>query len=307
MLGLAVGPSLAQPDSPTAPKPVEKSIEGVIVTAPKIPPEKIVHDFVASYTAPSPASGKVARWHGGVCPRVTGLPVSWNNSIAARVREIALSAGVPKAPEKCRPNIDIVFTQNPQGLLDEVRAAKPWMLGYHDAAREKDIATVRHAIQSWYMTQTVDANGGVFTDDKLRPEGFYLQVRTSSAPVGNTFQFPDAHVESWSGSRLGDERRSELMYVLVVVDLAKVDGIKLSAVNDDVAMLSLAQTASFEVCQPFASITNLTAPGCGFKTDMLSAIDLAYLRALYKIDFRDSLIEQRGDLAFEMKKSLGAP
>jgi len=309
MLGLAVGSSLAQPDSPTAPGPVAKSIEGVIVTAPKIPSEKTMHDFVVSYTAPSPASGKVARWHAGVCPGVAGLPVSWNNSIAARVREIASLAGAPVASEKCRPNIDIVFTRNPQGLLDEVRAAKPWLLGYHDAAREKQIATVSHAIQSWYMTQTVDAKGGVFTDDKLRSEGFYLKARTSSAPVGNTFQFPNAHVESWSGSRLGDERRSELMHVLVVVDLAKVDGIKLSAIADDVTMLSLAQTASFEVCQPFASITNLTASGCEaqFKTDALSAIDLAYLQALYRIDLRDSLIEQRGDLAFEMKKSLGGP
>ena len=301
-MGLAAGPCLAQPDSSAANKPVE----GVIVTAPKIPPEKILRDFVVSYTAPSLASGKVARWHDGVCPGVIGLPESWNGSVAARVRAIATQAGAPVAALKCHPNIDIVFTQNPQALLDDVRAKKSWFLGYHDLAREKDLATVRHAVQSWYMTQTVDSRGGVYTDDKLHAEGFYLQVRTSSAPVGNTFQFPNAHIETWSGGRLGDERRSELMHVLVVVDLAKVDGIKLSAVTDEVAMLALAQTRVFEVCQPFASITNLTAPDCAARTDQLSPSDQAYLKALYRIDLRDSLIEQQGDLALAMKKNLAA-
>jgi hypothetical protein len=283
--------------------------ESVIVSETKAPPDEILHDFILSYTAPSPASGKVARWHAGVCPGVTGLPPGWDKSVTARVREVASLAGTPVGAEKCSPNIDIVFTKNPQTLLDEVRATKSWLLGYHDAAQEKRLSTVSHAVQVWYMTQTVDSQGGVFTDDKLHPEGIYLQVRTSSAPVGNTLQFPNAHVEYWSGSRLGDERRSELMHVLVVVDLAKVDGIKLSAVADNVAMLSLAQTSAFEVCQPLTSISNLTTPGCDarLKTDKLSASDLAYLHALYSIDLRDSLIQQQGEIAFEMKKSLGAP
>ena len=284
-------------------------IESVTVSETKAPPDKILHDFILSYTAPSPASGKVARWHAGVCPGVTGLPPGWDKSVTARVREVASLTGAPVGAEKCSPNIDIVFTKNPQMLLDEVRATKSWLLGYHDAAQEKQLSTVSHAVQAWYMTQTVDSQGGVFTDDKLHPEGIYLQVRTSSAPVGNTLQFPNAHVEYWSGSRLGDERRSELMHVLVVVDLAKVDGIKLSAVADNVAMLSLAQTSAFEVCQPLTSISNLTTRGCDarLKTDTVSAGDLAYLHALYSIDLRDSLIQQQGEIAFEMKKSLGAP
>ena len=295
---LAFGSSLAQPLAPEVPKPTEN----VTVTAPKIPPEKVLRDFVVSYTAPSPASGKVARWHDGVCPGVAGLPESWNKSITARVREVARQAGAPVADVNCHPNIDIVFTRNPQTLLDEVRAKKSWFLGYHDLAREKQLATVRHAIQAWYMTQTVGARGDVYTDDKLHGDGITL-----TGGKNNSFQFPNAHVESWNGSRLVDDRRSELAHVLVVVDLAKVDGIKLSAVADDVAMLSLAQTASFEVCQPIPSIANLTTPGCAFKTETLSANDRAYLHALYKIQIRASLVGQWGDLAYEMKKSLGEP
>jgi hypothetical protein len=272
------------------------STEHVTVTSDKMPPEKAVHDFIGSYTAPSPTLAKVTRWHAGVCPGVTGLPASWNSSVAARLRAIAAEAGAPVGKEGCRINIDIVFTKNPQVLLDGVRETKPFFLGYHDAAQEKQLATVSHAVQAWYMTQTVDARGGIYTDDKLHPEGIYL----------GPFHFPNAHVEQWNGSRLGDGRRSELMHALIVGDLDKVNGIKLSALADDVAMLALAQTAAFEVCQPVVSITNLTAPACdALKTDALSNSDQAYLHALYAIDPNDSLIQQRGEIAFEMKKSVG--
>jgi len=307
LMGLSLASAVSAQSVSQVPHPAPT--ESVIVSETKTPLDKIQHDFIFSYTAPSPASGKVARWHAGVCPGVTGLPPSWDKSVTARVREVASLAGAPVAPEKCRPNIDIIFTKSPQTLLDEVRATKSWLLGYHDAAQEKQLSTVSHAVQAWYLTQTVDSRGGVFIDDKLHPEGIDIQVRTSSAPTGNTLQFPSAHVEYWNGSHLGDERRSELMHVLVVVDLAKVDGIQLSAVADNVAMLSLAQTSAFDVCQPLTSIANLTTPGCDarLKTDKVSASDLAYLHAFYSIDLRNSLTQQQGELAFKMKKSLGAP
>jgi hypothetical protein len=278
--------------------------ENVTVTGSRVPPDQILHDFIASYTAPSPASGKVARWHDGICPGVAGVPASWQKSVTARVREIAKQVGTPVAPDNCRPNIDIVFTKNPQALLNDVRAKKPYLLGYHDAAQEKRLATVSHALQSWYLTQTVDSQGGTFIDDKLKPPGDLTFTSGS-----NSFTFPNAHVEYWSGSHLGDERRSELIHVLVVVDLTKVNGVHLSAVEDEVAMLSLAQTAAFDVCQPIPSIANLTAPGCDvrLKPGNISTSDWAYLHALYSIAPTDSLIQQQGKIAFEMKKSLSGP
>ena len=274
------------------------STEHVTVTESRTPLERKLHDFIASYTAPSLTLAKVTRWHAGVCPGVTGLPASWNSSVAARLREVASAAGAPVAKEGCRINIDIIFTKNPQLLLDGIRAKKSFLLGYHDLANEEKLARVIHPVQAWYMTQTVDAQGGIYTDDKLHPEGLNV----------GSIQAPNAHIEYWNGSRLGDARRSELMHAMVVVDLDKVTGIKLFALTDVVAMLALAQTAAFDVCQPVVSIANLTAPcDAALKTDTLSNSDQAYLHALYAIDPNDSLIQQRGKIAYEMKKSLGAP
>jgi hypothetical protein len=304
LLGLSLA-STAMAQEVSSPSHLAAPTENVTVDESKRAQDQILHDFIKSFTAPSPASGKVARWHGGICPGVVGLPASWNKSVMARVREIAALASARLAVESCRPNIDIVFTRNPQALLDDVRAKKSFLLGFHDAVQEKQLATVSHAVQSWYLTQTVDSQGDTFIDDKLHPQGdLYL-----NNPQGIAFQFPNAHVEYWNGNHLGDERRSELLHVLVVVDLAKVDGVRLSAVADEVAMLSLAQTATFEVCQPIASIANLTAPGCDarLKTDKISTSDLAYLHALYSIDPHDLLVQQQSKIAYEMKKSLGEP
>jgi hypothetical protein len=288
VLGLA---SSAQAQEPAP------ATEHVTVTSGKMPPEKALHDFISSYTASSPTLAKVTRWHAGVCPGITGLPPSWNSFVAGRLCTVASAVGAPVAGEGCRINIDIVFTKNPQALLDGVRETKPFLLGYHDVAREKQLATVSHAVQAWYMTQTVDSRGGIYTDDKLHSDGISL---------GRSY-FPNAHVEQWSGNHLADERRSELMHALIVVDLDKVNGVRLSAVTDNVAMLALAQTAAFDVCQPVVSIANLTAPcDAALKADALSSSDQAYLHALYAVDPNASLIQQRGKIAYEMKKSYGA-
>lgn len=301
LLGLCLASASSAQE--VSPRPTDQP-ESVTVTGSKVPPDRILQDFVTSYTAPSPASGKVARWHGGIWPRrcrsaceLAKIPDGTPARNSGPGRHAGRAGGLQAQHRHC-------LHQDPQALLDDVRAKKPFLLGYHDAAQEKHLAAVSHALQSWYVTQTVDSQGGVFIDDKLKPPG-----DLTFTGGGNPVTFPNAHVEYWSGSHLGDERRSELIHVLVVADLAKVNGVRLSAVEDEVAMLSLAQTAAFDVCQPMPSITNLTAPGCDarLKPDRISAGDLAYLHALYSIAPTDSLIQQQGKIAFEMKKSLGGP
>lgn len=274
--------------------------ENVTVTGAKVPPDQLLHDFVVSYTATSPASGKIARWRAGVCPIATGLPVNWSKMIVARVLEVAKEAGAPVGADGCRPNIDIVFTKNPQVLLDGLRGKKSILLGYHDLVNEKKLATMTHPVQAWYMTQTVDAKGSVNIDDKLHRQGITLY----SGGLGNSFEFPNAHVEQWYGSHLADGRRSELGHAVIVADLDRIEGANLAAMADYIAMLALAQTGSFEACQPVPSVTNLLSPSCDLKTAKASDSDMAYLHALYTTDPRASPIEQRGDIAFAMKKAL---
>jgi hypothetical protein len=277
--------------------------EKVIVSAPKLVPDAVLHDFIQAYTAPSPASGKVARWKDGICPIVTGLPPAANKLVTERVRQVAGMVGAPVGAARfCKPNIDIVFTFKPQLLLDEVRTKTPVLLGYHDVSQEKALATVIHPVQAWYTTQTVDVYGTTYVDDRLSNHGGY---RTATQ-YGVVF-VPDARVEHTTGTRLMDNGlSSELYHVIIVIDLAKVDGRTIGALADYAAMLSLAQTQTFEICQPVASITNLVSPGCAaaVKTNDITDNDLAYLHGLYSIDSHSSFLQQRDDIAYQMKKGL---
>jgi hypothetical protein len=278
--------------------------ESVTVNGTKLAPKEKLRDFILGYTAPAGVGGKMARWKYGVCPVVAGLPEAYTKFITARVRQVAGMVGAPVADaQSCKTNIDIVFTLKPQVLLDDVRKKHRVFLGYHDAAEELHLATVTHPVQAWYTTQTVDLNGSTYIDDKLRNHGgFYIMV-----PRGPSYEqifIPDARVASVTGSHLGDGISSELYHVIITVDLTKVQGQTVGALADYVAMLSLAQTQSFEACAPIASITNLVSHGCdaAVTTSEISANDLAYLQGLYRIDPRASFAHQQGEIAMQMSK-----
>ena len=272
----------------------------MIVTAPGAVPEQAARDFVKSFTGVSRASGKIARWRTGICPVVTGLPPSGLKLVSERVREVAAQVGAPVGAPSCKPNIDIVFTLNPQVLLDGIRTKNRVLLGYHDAAQEKELATVRHPVQAWYVTQSVDLKGTTYIDDKLTDHGgFYIQV----APGSYVF-VPDARVTNVTGDHLSDGVSSELYHAVIVIDLAKVNGLTVGALADYAAMLALAQTQSFESCVPVASITNLVSPDCAMtvKTGAMSGADLAYLQGLYSIDPRASVLHQKSGIASALQK-----
>jgi hypothetical protein len=275
--------------------------ENVTVNAAKPAPEEKMRDFVRSYTARAPVNGKMARWRAGVCPIVTGLPKTADNFVTAHVRQVAGTVGAPVGEASCKPNIDIVFTLHPQVLLDSVRQRNHVLLGYHDRAGEARLATVTHPVQAWYTTQTVDLQGDATIDERLSGNGGYT-IAGAFGPL-NVSDAPAVHV---TGSHLDDGLSSELYHVIVIVDLARVQGQSVGALADYAAMLALAQTQSFEACAPVASITNLVSQGCAaeVKTEALTVNDLGYLQGLYRIDPRASFAHQQGDIAYQMQKEL---
>ena len=278
--------------------------ESVTVNGQKLAPEDKLQDFVRSYAAHSGFAAKMARWKAGICPIVAGLPEAHSKFVIERVRQVANQVGAPVAAAGCKSNIDIVFTLHPQVLLDGIRKKNRVLLGYHEAGEEEQLATVSHPVQAWYTTQTVDLQGSTSIDDKLRNHGgFYID--SPMGPLYPQIFVPDAPAVHVTGSHLGDGLASELFHVVITIDLARVQGQTVGALADYVAMLSLAQTLSFEACAPVLSITNLVSQGCddGLKAESVTANDLAYLQALYRIDPRGSFAQQEGDLAYQIQNA----
>ncbi len=259
-----------------APIPTEE----ITVTSTRL--RTVVRNFVDVATMPSPL-GAVSRWKTKLCPHTTGMSPSFTKFVDARIRAIAREYGAPvNLDEKCAPNLQIIFTERPQEMLDTIRTKLPALLGYHYAAQAKELATVEHPIQGWYATGTRDRMGQLIPD--------------------NPYGFATTTVE---GSRIKTGFRAEFLAVTIVVDLVRVENQEIGAIADHAAMLALAQARAFETCRPVPSITNMFL-NCGDNVaTALTKYDAAYLKALYHITDRDTPAQLlKGDIAYLMREYL---
>ena len=300
--GLALSASAQEPQAPQtaqqqAAATPENAVENVIVTEPRLRSEKALNNFVVAHAAPTPFLGKIARWKTGSCPITVGLPPELNLYVTQRILRVALAAGAPLSPsEPCRPNIAVLATPEPQKVLDFVRAKRPALLGFHYRAQTERIATMKLAVQAWYSTATEDFYGMVYGDMPRNDLGFGVM-----SPLG------EAGVYHASGSRLGDGLKSEFTAAIILVDINKILGQEIGPISDYIAMLAISQGQSYDVCQSVPTITNLMAPNCdaNMKPAAITDVDMTYLRGLYRMRPDGSYMQQRGSIAFEMKKDLG--
>jgi hypothetical protein len=303
---LAVAPALAQPIPTAAPT------ENVTVTGTKS--RQVVDSFVASFAAPTHMTGKIARWEGGgTCPVTVGQRPAVAAYVSQRVREIATAVGAPvKSSDTCTPNIEIVFTRTPQELLDNVRQHDADYLGYAESSAEREkLAQVTRPIQAWYTTQTKDLRGiGSVDSGRSRGAGASMSNFTYAPRAGcrgtnpAPIQLGDAKFTAVTGNRVSDGMRSALYHVLIVVDPGKLKDYEIGPLADYIAMLSLTQLNSLDVCQQLPSVVNILAPGCERKPNGITEDDLAYLRALYKMSPEKSLVVQRNEIADRMTETM---
>lgn len=250
---------------PTAP------LEEIVVTAKRIREFVRTRNFVRNYTAPSDFLDQISRWHEPLCVHVEGLAPAFNAFVGKRVRSLAAEVGAPKAKdEPCKINLDVVFSDHPQEMLDYISKKRPELLGPHYPALRKKLATVSHPVQAWYATATRDFRGRQEVDSYDDWWGG-LDVDGTGAPV---YVVPGSHLRSGL--------TSEFAAVTIVADKAKVQDWEIGTISDYIAMMALARAKTPDKCQQVPSITNVLE-NCsdGVRATSLSPFDMAYLKALY--------------------------
>lgn len=286
LAALAAAPAQSADPAPQRSAPLPKVvippvIDEIVVTGSRL--QRVVRTFIDMATMPSPI-GQVSRWKVAICPKTTGMRPAFTDFVTKRIRAIGREIGAPVNPnESCSPNLQIIFTEHPQEMLDTIRTKIPELLGYHYAPQAKELATVKNPIQGWYATGSRDRNGQLMVD--------------------NPYGFNTATVE---GSRIRTGLRSEFVGVTVVVDLVVVENQEIGAISDHVAMLAFSQAKAFERCREVPSVTNMLLD-CDpeLKAVALTPYDRAYLKALYAINDRDTARNLlNGDIAFIMRKFL---
>lgn len=267
--------------------------EDVTVTGTKS--RDVLRGFVQSFATPARITGKLARWESGICPLTLGLRPEAIAFINTRLKETAARVGAPVDTRAgCKPNIEIVFTTTPQGLMDWVREKHPDFLGYHDNSLQADrLASVTHPIQAWYTTATKDINGYVKVDNP----------RTIGLGDSDDFAFA-LGMGNVAGSRLADGRSSGFHHVIIAIDPNKMAHYEMGSLADYIAMLALTQLTSLDTCQQLPSIVNLLAKGCARKSSALTENDTAYLQGLYRMRGDMNLAIQKGQVSYQMEQEL---
>ena len=306
--------SVASARAQVAVTQTKPTTENVTVTGTKVTDDAI-SKFVGALTVPTHAADKLARWQHGVCPLVVGVRPEVGTVIVKKIREVAAEVGAPvNTSDTCPNNIEVIFTTEPQALLDDVRVMHPNLLGYFDnSAQAEKLATMRLPIQSWYITATVDRHGQSQVDG-ARKGGVTITMILPPAGIGGpsttpsfvTLDLPDATSAAATDGRLGDGMSSAISNVVIVADTSKLLNHDVYALAGYIAMLALSQVQSPESCQNLPTILNLLVPDCSRAAGALTATDMAYLRALYKITPTVKVSGQRDEMVYQMNKALGA-
>jgi hypothetical protein len=272
--------ALAQPASaPPASAPASSAVGGLTIEGHRSErPQSFssaVSGFVRSHAHDSPI-GNLSRWMAPVCPVTLGLSPAMDDFVTQRIGEVA---GQVKAPhgDGCRDsNVLVVFTPEPQKLIERVRATRPEALGYHYISQEKALATFHGPVEAWHVTGT-QAWSGPLSLDEADPPCMAAQCQGRGYFAG-------------SNSRLSNLQSNAFIYVLVVVDTAQVDGQAIGTVADEIAALALSDPGLRRGCSPLPSVLDALDSTCTESAPALTAYDTAFLKALYASD-PENLVE----------------
>ena len=306
-LSLALASLWFVPIAAAQDKDAGTTVSSVVVTAPRSP--KVVQArsgaFVQSYAAvPNPEIGQIGRWHDPVCVQVIGLAQADQAAIIkARIEGVAWAVGLPAARAGCRANVEIVFTSEPQRVMDVVALRREYLLGYDHLSERDRLKAVTRPIQAWYVTAT-------------RGEGTGSAVMALTAGLGKYSPsqvdvIDDPHIQPPNGcadSRIATTcLQSSLHNVFVVADSKALEGKDLGLVADYMVMPVLSQPRTLDGCGALPSVLDLFAkPDCADRDapDGLTPADAAYLTALYTADLRARKGGEQTDVAARMARIL---
>jgi hypothetical protein len=334
LLGLALSlyvlalPQLATAASTTAPSNQFDAANGqplpevtVIGKMDKHTLNRVINQFIDSHAEPSPVISQIGRWREELCPKVTGLQDPYRDFVSNGIIKLAKSVGAPTRlnPAKCNANIDVVFTPDPQALLDGITQKYRSLLGYYPIADIKQATSFTHPIQAWYVTGSRTLNGflplkmgaghgppSVGCCGEAGPpqppsaiQPFVVGMQIDSVETAGT-SGEGMGPTGTAGSRLSHGLRSEFVHVLIIVDAKTVAKYPLQTISDYVALLALTHIASLDNCSQLPSILNVFGKDCAAPPVAFTASDAAYLKSLYGADLDTNLNIEKGDLRQRM-------
>ena len=274
IMALVAGPVSAQtqgqtqaqpPSAAPIPATAPSAVHGpdIVVTGQRPSTKAEIRRLTRQVMVVGDAAEAVARFDQPVCPDAVGMPRAFDDRVARRIAEDARDAGIAVGKDGCHPNITIVFIDNGQALVREIRRAHPDLFGDMESHAIDRLAADPGPIHTWAITETTSRDGDT------------LRAGTSSG-----VRAPELQVRTASIVQLTTKRN--IVTTILIIDIPAAIGKGLNQIADYAAMRTLAETrASVGAGGGQDTILRLFSPGDRPPPAGLTPFDRNYLRALY--------------------------
>ncbi len=277
---------------------------GQSITIGALLPEKAARDLAQRFVRETGvASGETpaARWVTPICPEVLGLEDIGKRAAEAKVRRVAATVGAEVAPDGCSRNIVVIFTDDGASLARSVVDKEPWRLAGFSPKAKSEVLNGSIPIRWLYTVETTGRHGGgqLTSGNAAQTQGPPGPGNGGGSSIGG--DMPSLmHYES---SILSTLTNRVLTSAIVIIDIDEAMGRRLDALAAYAALVALAEIRNAGA-KPDGSILSLfesSAP----PRDM-TAQDLAFLRALYRLPLDRQAMQHRGQLVHGITGALTA-
>lgn len=256
-----------QDPPPQDPPPVQ--IDDIIVDG--RPLATVAEEFVEA-VGEAPRGRGLARWHRPMCVGVVNLRQDAAQPLIDHISGVAEDLGVETGDPGCRPNVIVVFTEDPKGVAAAMVEADPrgFRLGarnFHlSSSFQDEFVTSDAPVRWWHASVPVDSETG---ERAVRLPGDVDADGNPAAP----------YIFSTSASRLNTQIRDDLARILVVVDVTRAADVSPQQLGDYLAFIALAQIDPRGDRRQPSVLNAFEDPA---SSDGFSDWDMAYLRGLYR-------------------------
>lgn len=239
----------------------------------------------------------VARWGDPVCPHVQGVEAPLAAHVEARMRANAAAAGIEVAPEGCRQNIVVHFTNDAGRVMRNIAQRSP---GHVDTLPQQEREAMLNGSSPvrWVYGWETRGRHGMRAITGGDIPTISIDGGGAGSALGNI-----PSVVSYNSSIISTQAVRMLTSAIVVIDADLSDGRRLDSIADYASVVAFAEVRLGDPA-PRGSILSLFA--ADGRADELTGWDRAFLTALYRIPLDRPGRRHRGLLVRELVQAASA-
>lgn len=164
--------------------------------------------------------GQLARFESEFCPKVIGFDAEWTPIVERMIRENVVAAGMEVEDTPCRPTAVVIFSFDPQELVQGLRTRMP---GLFEGMPPPEIERLTGTARTAYGWRAVDM---LSRDGVALPSAGQINGESTRAKI----------VRNAAPTRLQSNVRFDIVNAYLVLDIERTPGMSLQQIADFATM-----------------------------------------------------------------------